>query len=151
MTSAPAVVIDQLNELLQAEIGSIIRFMGAGSPYLGRATADLRSELQDMVQKIDRRAIAIADLIDRLGGIPREHPTPNSDDQYLSFLSLKFLLPKLIEAKRLLIERYQNALRATSQQDDASEATQLMRSILADHLAELAILQNAEKRVMAEK
>ena len=39
----PVAVVDALNSLLEAEQGSVFRFMGEGSPYLSRASADGRS------------------------------------------------------------------------------------------------------------
>ena len=39
----------RLNSLLEAELNSVFRFMGEGSPYLSRATADVRAPLQEMV------------------------------------------------------------------------------------------------------
>jgi hypothetical protein len=146
MTTAPAIVIDQLNELLQAEISSIIHFMGEGSPYLDRADADLRTMLREMVAKIDVRAAAIADLIDWMGGIVRDRSDVNRDDQYLAFLSFKFLLPKLVEAKQLLIERYQNALGAIEQAADGEEARVMLTAFREEHVGELKMLRDAEKR-----
>jgi hypothetical protein len=58
-----------------------------------------------------RHAAQLARLIESLGGTIRlaaVHP----ENQYLAFLSLQFLIPKLIQAKRQTIERYQNALQA---------------------------------------
>jgi hypothetical protein len=146
MTTAPAIVIDQLNELLLAERRSIIRFMGEGSPYLERAEADLRGILQGMVARIDARSASLADLIDRMGGVVLDRSDVNPDDQYLAFLSFKFLLPKLVEAKQLLIERYQNALRAIDGAADGDEARAMLTAFRDEHLAELQMLQQAEKR-----
>ena len=41
--------------------------MGEGSPYLSRATAEVRRPLQEMVVTERRRAAELADLIDSLG------------------------------------------------------------------------------------
>src|SRR5882724_4318702 len=101
--SAPAALIDLLNALLEAEQTSIFRFMGEGSPYLSRASAEVRKPLNDMMLASQRRMMDLADLIDRLGGVA----APRSiqlEEQYLAFLTLKFLLPKLADAKKLTIE-----------------------------------------------
>src|SRR5689334_13172098 len=108
--SPPAAVIDVLNSLLEAEQGSVFRFMGEGSPYLSRATAEVRRPLQQMVDANRRYVMALADMIQRLGGEPVPRPV-RPEEQYLAFLSLKFLLPKLVEEKRLIFQRYDNALR----------------------------------------
>src|SRR5437763_5077155 len=101
MTAPPVATIDVLNGLLEAEMNSVFRFMGEGSPYLSRATAEVRRPLQEMVATIDSRVMTLAGLIDRLGGVPVPGPRGvDPEEQYLAFLSLKFLLPKLLEAKK---------------------------------------------------
>ena len=145
---APAAIIDVLNGLLEAELGSIFRFMGEGSPYLSRATAEVRKPLQEMVSTIPRRTREIADLIDSLGGVP----TPRNiqpEEQYLAYLSLKFLLPKLVTSEQLLITRYENALRALK--GAPKEVTGLVQRELAEHRSQLAILQGAAAEVAKSK
>src|SRR5256885_8203084 len=107
-TSAPAGAVDLLASLLESTVNSIFRFMGEGSPYLSRATAEIRRPLQEMVDTVNRRVMELADLIDRLGGVPIPGPRGiDPEEQYLAFLSLKFLLPKLVNVKHLAIERYE--------------------------------------------
>src|SRR3954470_23964907 len=104
MPTAPVAVVDALNSLLEAQQNSIIRFMGEGSPYLSRATAEVRRPMQEMVATINHRVMNLARLSDRLGGVPIPGPRGvDPEEQYLAFLSLKFLLPKLQQAKELLI------------------------------------------------
>src|SRR5689334_5772634 len=93
-------VVDALNSLLEAEQGSIFRFMGEGSPYLSRASGDVRRPLQQMVDTNRRHVGQLWRLIEELGGEPRTGGL-QPEEQYLAFLSLKFLLPKLVEAKKL--------------------------------------------------
>lgn len=140
MPSASAAVIDALNSLLEANQNSIIRFMGEGSPYLTRASADVRRPLADMLQNNRRRSHQLHDLIEHVGGSP-SYRTVQSEEQYLAYLSLKFLLPKLIDAKRLLIQRYENALKAIG--NNPPEAVALLRHHLAEHQAELAVLERS--------
>jgi hypothetical protein len=152
MTSSPVAVIDQLNELLEAEVNSIFRFMGEGYPYLNRASAEVRTPLQQMVETIDRRAGALVGMIERLGGTPRIARGIDREEQYLAFLSLKFLIPKLVDSKKLLIQRYENALRAIRSNDDgAADAKQLIDSLLAEHRAQLQVLEQAAERVAKTK
>ena len=98
MSSPPVAVVDALNSLLEAEQGSVFRFMGEGSPYLSRASADVRRPLQEMVQLNHQYVMELAEMIQRLGGepVPRQI---RPEEQYLAFLSLKFLLPKLVDEK----------------------------------------------------
>lgn len=144
----PAAIVDVLNGLLEAELGSIFRFMGEGSPYLSKATAEVRKPLQEMVNTIPRRTREIADLIDSLGGVP----TPRNiqpEEQYLAYLSLKFLLPKLVTSEELLITRYENALRALKNAPE--EVVGLVKRELAEHKSQLEILKRAANEVAKTK
>lgn len=127
--SAPVAVIDALNGLLEAELNSVFRFMDEGSPYLSRATVEVKRPLEAMVETNNRHASELSDLIESLGG----YPLPRSlrpEEQYLAFLSLKFLLPKLANEKQFTIERYDNALRAI---DETAPA--IVRDVLRNHIA----------------
>ena len=135
---ASAAVIDALNGLLEAELNSVFRFMGEGSPYLSRATADVRRPLAEMVATSDRHAAELSDLIESLGG----YPLPRSlrpEEQYLAFLSLKFLLPKLADEKRLMIRRYENALRAIGT-GAPREILDVLHNHIANHEAHMHLL-----------
>jgi bacterioferritin (cytochrome b1) len=148
MSVAPVAVIDALNGLLEAELNSIFRFMGEGSPYLSRATAEIRRPLSEMVNAGNRRSMELAEMIDQLGGLP----LPGSvqpEEQYLAFLTLKFLLPKLADAKRLTIERYENTLRALA--DSPAQVIALLRAHLAQHRADLHVLEKAAADLRAAK
>jgi len=148
MSSAPVALIDTLNSLLEAEQTNIFRFMGEGYPYLNRATVDVRLPLQEMVKTIDRRAAQLADQIEALGGVPNFGPFGvDREEQYLAFLSLKFLLPKLLQAKKLLIERYENAVRSMRE----SGAKSLVVSLLEEHREQLKTLEVAATRVATQK
>ena len=147
MTSPPAAVIDALNSLLEAEQGSVFRFMGDGSPYLSRATADVRRPLQEMVEANQRSVLALATMIQRLGG----QPTPRQvrpEEQYLAFLSLKFLLPKLVNEKVLIFQRYENVLRGLPP-DAPPEVAAMLRSHQADCRRQLEVLKKASADVVA--
>jgi len=146
--AAPIALIDTLNSLLNAEQTSVFRFMGEGYPYLNRATVEVRVRLQEMVATIEQRAIRLADQIERLGGVPDFAPRGvDREEQYLAFLSLKFLLPKLVDAKKTLIERYENALGAMGK----SESRDLVSSLLEEHRSQLKTLEEAAARVASSK
>jgi len=148
MTAPPAAILDTLNSLLEAELNSIFRFMGEGSPYLGRATAEVRRPLAEMVAADHRRAQELADLIDSLGVPPTPVVGIRSEEQYLAYLSLKFLLPRLVHEKKLQIERYENTLRALRDSDGAVRGP--LESHLAEMRRELAELEKASEHVVAE-
>ena len=144
----PVAIVDALNSLLEAEQGSVIRFMGEGSPYLGRADADVRRPLQLMVETNRRHVGELWRLIDDLGAEPRPG-RPQPAEQYLAFLSLKFLMPKLIEAKELLIRRYESALKAVGKGQE--HVAEVLQRHVGEHRSELAMLQRATEQVMAGK
>lgn len=149
MSAPPLALVDTLNALLEAEQSSIFRFMGEGYPYLNRATVDVRRPLQEMVDTIETRAGSLADQIESLGGVPTFAPRGiDREEQYLAFLSLKFLLPKLVEAKKQMIERYENAIRAVR---GSEEAKALLTRLLDEHRAQLKTLEEAARRVASQK
>ena len=121
MTTPSVAVIDALNSLLEAEANSIFHFVGEGSPYVKDAGPEVKQMLIEMSRRLDRHSRELEQLIRRLGGEPAHPPTPQAEEQYLSFLSLPFLLPKLVEAKNLMIQRYHSALKVVAAIEPAKE------------------------------
>jgi hypothetical protein len=149
MNAPPVRVVDVLSGLLDAERNNIIRFMGEGSPYLSRATAEIRRPLQEMVDANARHVRELGELIIALGGNPPPFSPVQSEEQYLAFLSLQFLLPKLVHTRELTITRYKSALAAL---DDAPpEVTELLRSHLAEHRDQLKVLEKTAADVIKAK
>ena len=147
MSTAPVAVLDVLNSLLEAAQNSVFRFMEEGSPYLSRATVEVRRPLHEMVRAERRRAGELHGLIESLGGFPAPRSL-RSEEQYLAFLSLKFLLPKLVHEKELMIERYRNAQRALGR-GGPPEVAEVLQRHLAENGAELELLQKASADVVA--
>jgi len=147
--SSPVAVIDALNSLLEAEFNSIFRFMGEGSPYVSRADADLRRRLQELIETNHRHAAEIADLVEHLGGVPHEGGA-GPEDQYLAYLSLKFLMPKLVEAKKLCVRRYLNTI-ASIGENPPDDVGEVLQRHLAELRLELADLQKASDQVLANR
>jgi len=145
-SSAPVAIIDALNSLLEAEVNSILRFMGAGYPYLNRATAEIRRPLQDMLARREQRISTLASLIESLGGVPNNAPPGvDPEEQYLAFLSLKFLLPRLIHGKQLIFERYDNTLRALRAQKDVDpEVLRTIEEMTEEHRAGIERLEKVK-------
>jgi hypothetical protein len=138
-----AALLDVLYGLFEAEEGSLFRFMREGSPYLTRATVETRREIETMAETSVRHAAEIAALIEQFGGsigLAAVHP----GNQYLSYLSLKFLIPKLADAKRRMLERYENALRALK--DAPVEVLDLLKRHIDEHRRELTSLEANEPR-----
>ncbi len=150
-TTAPAAVVDLLTSLLESTVNSVFRFMGEGSPYLNRATAEVRKPLQDMVAANHRRAAELAAMLEALGAPTTVSASPRNDEQYLAFLSLKFLLPKLVEEKKLCVERYENALTAVSTLPQSPpEVTAMLMAHRDEQKSELAALEYAAAHVAAK-
>jgi hypothetical protein len=137
-----AALLDALYGLLEAEEGSVFRFMQQGTPYLTRATVETRRQIETMADTSLRHAAELAELITQLGGTLRPAAV-DPENQYLSYLSLQFLLPKLADAKRRTIERYENALRAVK--EAPPEVIDLLKTHLDRHRKELATLEQAIK------
>src|SRR5688572_29387387 len=149
-TTSPLAVIDLLTSLLEAEMNSVFRFMGEGSPYLSRATVEVRRPLAEMVLNERRRAGELADLLDSLGSVPTPQVGVRRDEQFLAYLSLKFLLPKLVEEKGLEVQRYENALRGVKPFPNVPpEVPAVLNAHLAQLRAELAALETAAAHVAA--
>jgi hypothetical protein len=147
--AVPVAVVDALNSLLESESGSIFRFMGEGSPYLGRASGEVRRPLQQMVESNRRHVGELWRTIDGLGGEPKVGGV-QSEEQYLAFLSLKFLLPKLVEAKKLTMRRYENVINSIGPGAPAA-VREVLQNHLAEHRQELGMLEKATAQVLAGK
>lgn len=126
-------VPDLVSELLQEEQSDMFHFMSTADPYINRAAAELRRPLQEMIDRGRRQSGELVGVLEQLGGIARPVRV-NTEFQYLAFLSVDFLLPKLYEAKRRSIERYQRALRLLP--ESASEPEPGVRAVLESHLAQ---------------
>ena len=147
MSSVPVATVEILNDLLDAELNSVFRFMGEGSPYLSGATAAVRAPLAAMVEASTRRAHELYDLIESLGGSPVPRGLRN-EEQYLAFLSLKFMLPKLVKEKQLAIQRLENAITGVRNvPDSTTETMSLLNAHLSEMRDELKSLEQATTHV----
>ena len=74
------------------------------------------------------------------------------DEQFLAYLSLKFLLPKLVEEKKLQAQRYENAVRGIK---SFPKVPPEVPATLSTHLAqlrdELTALEHAAAHVAATR
>lgn len=147
--SVPVAVVDALSSLFEAEENSIFRAVTKASPYLSRADAELREQIDAMARAKERHARETHELIEELGGEARPGRVA-AEEQYLAYLSLRFLMPKLVEEKKLCIRRYENALKSIG-----DPAPQNVRQVLERHLAEmrgeLKVLEGASAKVLAGK
>lgn len=140
MRATSVAVVDVLNSLIETEQHSIFRLMGDDSPYLREAGPAVRRVLEEEKEASYRHADELARLVRQLGGQPIESRR-TSRPPMLEFVSLRFLLPKLVEDKELLVRYYENALHALG--GDNPEVEQVLGGHLAEHQAHLDVLRDA--------
>jgi hypothetical protein len=134
-------VIDVLASLLEGERNSILGFLEESWPYPSRATVELNHRLQTMAKTCHRRVSLLSGMILDLGGdLPPRRVQP--EEQYMAFLTLDFIIPKLADEKKLSIHRYESAL-ASLGSGAAPEVTEVLRAHLAEHRGELGVLERA--------
>jgi hypothetical protein len=147
--SVPVAVVDALTSLFEAEENSIFLVVTKGSPYLSRADAELRQQIDMMAQAKQRHAHEVHDLIEELGGEVRPRRVA-PDEQYLAYLSLKFLLPKLVEEKKLCIRRYENTIKSIGS-SGPDHVQDVLRRHLTEMQQELQVLEGASAKVLVGK
>jgi hypothetical protein len=131
-------VIDILNDLLDVELNSVFQLLGDSDIYMDRSNAAFRRPLAQMLAASPRRASELSKLIDDLGGIPIPRGL-QAAEQNVAYLSLKFLLPRLVAAKELAIARWETAIKTFG--DRSREATLLLSKHLTEHRFHLSLLQ----------
>jgi bacterioferritin (cytochrome b1) len=139
-SASQSTVSDILNDLLDLESSSVFQFLGDSALYVNRSTAAFRRPLAEMIAASHRRASELSNLIENLGGTPIPRGL-QAEDQYLAYLSLKFLLPRMIGAKKLAIVRWETARNLLA--DRSPQAAALLDKHLAEHRAHLSLLQRA--------
>ncbi len=132
-------IIDLLSDLLQSEQAGAFHFMTEADPYINRAEAELRRPLLEMIKSTIRREGELAAVIDELGSSPPP-PAVSKENQYLAFLSVDFLLPKLRDAKLASIRNYEKALKLVG---DEEMVTAVLEQHLREHHDELEQLEKA--------
>ena len=141
MAVLPVAVSDALVTLLDAERSSIFRLTGTGSAFVEGAGSEIRTILQGMAEESTRNERELADLLRPADGAVVNSSRVRPDPSYLEFLTLRFMLPKLANAKGVLIRYYENALRALG--NDGVEVREVLRRHLDQHKADLALLTRA--------
>ncbi|MBV8781772.1 MAG: hypothetical protein JO353_10280 [Phycisphaerae bacterium] len=133
-------MIDALNELLDAELNSAFAFLEKSTPYLDRTHASLHHALHKMAANSQRRAKRLIDLIESEGASPMVRGLQPSE-QFISYLSIQYLLPTLIEAKQRDIQRYQQA-----REKMRGPIAVLLDDMIVEQLVELEDLKSSESR-----
>jgi hypothetical protein len=94
--------------------------------------------MAEMIAASHRRTAELSKLIDDLGGAPVSRGS-RSEELYEAYLSLKYLLPRMIKEKALAIARYETSQRLLG--DRSADASAMVERHLAELRAELATLQ----------
>jgi hypothetical protein len=118
-----------------AELNSVFAFLGHSTPYLDRAHASMRRSLAEMVASSQRRTQQLSDLIESLGGSPIPRGM-QSGEQHLAYLTIQFLMPKLIAAKERDIERYRR-VRETA----TNPVAVILDQMIEEQMLELRVLK----------
>jgi hypothetical protein len=145
MPPVPESVIDTLNGLLEAEANNIFRSVAESSPHIGRAASAVREPIMELDRLSRRHARELSDLIVSRGGTPLAEHRVRPEDQNLSFLSLKFLMPKLVAEKDLILTRYENAKASIG--TSFPDVVDLLGRIEAEQRHYLEILSRAAEAV----
>ncbi|HZL35980.1 MAG TPA: hypothetical protein VFC78_11760 [Tepidisphaeraceae bacterium] len=143
MRTQSLAVLDALKSLYEAEANSLLQFVGVDSPYLDGASEDMRATFRQMVAHLASDQQEVARMIGQLGDTPAIPPPLGAEERYIPYLSLKFLLPKLREAKEMMVRRYENALRFV---DGEPEVIEMLERHLAQMRVDLVVL----KRIVPE-
>jgi hypothetical protein len=130
--------VEVLNDLVQAEQECVCNFLVHGAACEG-ASAPLRRLLAEMCEAGTRHAQVLSELIDAAGGDVRFR-RPCAEEQYLGYLSLNYLLPKLIEAKQSQIVAYERAIASLAGED---HLVSILIGCLQEHRKQLERLKAA--------
>jgi len=131
MTAVNPVIL--LNPLLDDELNSPARYLEVAMPYVEPELVNLREPLKQMLETRRWRCRELIAEIQKFDGEPAVYRF-RKEEQYLAFLSLKYLLPKLIEWKNCAILLHERALMQT---DEGSDLHDLIARHLEQHRWEL--------------
>jgi hypothetical protein len=128
-STASVNVAELLRDLLEAQQSDTLFFVAQADPYVTPGLGEARRRLRTTIDADQRRATELAGAIDNLGATIRPAPL-SAELQYLAFLSMSFLLPKVAESRRQSIARYETAIARIG---DASPAiSEMLRRYLAE-------------------
>lgn len=133
MTQTQSEIVQVLSGLLAAEQRGILHHLGELGAFVGAKLAGLSRPLAVMAGQQQRNETELGEMIESLGGL-----TPplvvNMEMQTLAFLSVDYLLPKLIEEMKQTIGRYERAIEAAG---EGSLENQMLARQLAGYRADM--------------
>lgn len=134
-------VLGTLNALYLAESCSFFRYMDTWSPWTDVRTIKLRTAVRDMARASYGHADRISHLMESLGA----SPTPGSfrkSDADANYADWSTLLPRLIDAKRRMIIRCDEAIKSLQASHGAEQAVELITALRAEHQSHLDTLRS---------
>lgn len=142
MTEAAHDTIEILNELLAAETAGLIARLRTASPFVDWTGTEENEVVGRILRDQARNAEILTQEILRLEGAP-EPSLPDTTTADLHYLDLAFLLPKILDSQRKIVDLYQSALAELSGEHLAT--TRCISDLLAEHrryLSELEALRS---------
>ena len=130
---------DEISLLLATETCSLARHLESCSPYLTARTYPVWRDLQHMRQASEQHAERLSRLQEQLELPPRPQPFSSEVANY-HYVTLEYLLPKLIAEKRSQIAAYRRAIAHAGRNEQVRTD---LESLLADNEAQRASLERA--------
>lgn len=117
MTAVQAMdVVDVLCGLLAGEQGNLFHFMKEADAYIRPGEVGLRRLIQGMIEADARREEELIGLITERGGCPRLALVV-PERQYMAYLSMEYMLPRLIESREASVRRYEKAVKEVGEEE----------------------------------
>ncbi len=131
-------IAEVLNDLLASEHGSPFASVVRSTPHLGQRGLDVGRAIKYIATADARRAADLWSLIDSLGleALPGRH-----HHQAEAYLSIAYVLPKLIDAKQRVLQQYREAIAALGEGTPSIAA--ILKRHLTEHAGELEVLAEA--------
>jgi hypothetical protein len=109
-------VIGMLSGLLAQERRAVFHYLGESGAYIRGPWASLRKALERMVREARENEMELGELIEARGEVVRPVAV-NMEMQNLPYLSVDYLMPKLVQAKLKSIAAYEAAIAAAAEAD----------------------------------
>lgn len=132
-----------LNELAHAEQGGLVARLTESTVFVSWASADEAEAVAEIVAEERQHVSWLIDLINDLGESPT-HGRPDAGLTSIHFIELNYLIPRIIQNKRDLRDRYHNAVPKLSA---CPEAAALVGQIADRHSKHLATLEELTRNL----
>lgn len=131
-------LLDQIQQLLDAEDHNPLRLLEVVQPHLTPRTARLWRDLRRMAARAGRTRQALVNLLDQLGRTPAERPF-NQDAQLAGYLNLESLLPGVVGQ---LEQEVELLAKIAEQAADVPRISRLINPLLEERRNELEVIRS---------